>query len=79
MNCMPDPLQTMETTVPDVNILSEFGAILGPKGYSDENDVISPWLTDWRGRFTGSSPALLSPANTQEVAAVIKLAAKHRI
>jgi len=79
MNCMPDPLQTMENTVPDVNILSEFRAILGPKGYSDENDVISPWLTDWRGRFTGSSPALLSPANTQEVAAVIKLATKHRI
>lgn len=79
MNRMPEPKSTMGNTVPDVNILSDFRAILGPKGYSDKNDVIAPWLTDWRGRFTGSSPALLSPANTQEVAAVIKLAAKHRI
>ena len=79
MNCTPEPYQTMENTVPDANILSEFRTILGPKGYSDEGDVISPWLTDWRGRFTGVSPALLSPANTQEVAAVVTLAAKHRI
>lgn len=79
MNCKPMPLQTMEKTVPDVKILSKFRAILGPKGYSDETDVIAPWLTDWRGRFTGAAPALLSPANTQEVAAVVKLAAKHRI
>ena len=79
MNCVTAPSQTMENAVPDVNILSQFRAILGPKGYSDENDVISPWLTDWRGSFTGSSPALLSPANTQEVSAVIKLASKHRI
>lgn len=69
----------MENTVPDVKILSEFRAILGPKGYSDEPDMIAPWLTDWRGRFTGTAPALLSPANTHEVAAVVKLAAQHRI
>jgi FAD/FMN-containing dehydrogenase len=72
-------LRTMENTVPDVKILSEFRAILGPKGYSDEPDVIAPWLTDWRGRFTGTAAALLSPANTHEVAAVVKLAAQHRI
>ena len=79
MNCMQTPQSTMEYTVPDVNILSEFRAILGPKGYSDESDVITPWLTDWRGRFTGASPALLSPASTQEVSDIVKLAAKHRI
>ena len=79
MNCKLGPLRTMEKTVPDVKILSKFRAILGPKGYSDETDVIAPWLTDWRGRFTGAAPALLSPANTHEVAAVVKLAAKHRI
>jgi FAD/FMN-containing dehydrogenase len=69
----------MENTVPDVKILSEFRAILGPKGYTDEVEMIAPWLTDWRGRFTGAAPALLSPANTDEVAAVVRLAAKHRI
>ncbi len=65
--------------MPDVNALSELHAILGPKGYSDDQDVISPWLTDWRGRFTGAAAALLSPATTQEVAAIVRVAAKYRL
>ena len=65
--------------MPDVNALSELRSILGPKGYSDDQDVISPWLTDWRGRFTGAAAALLSPANTEEVAAIVRVAAKYRL
>ncbi|WP_397597653.1 FAD-binding oxidoreductase [Sphingorhabdus sp.] len=65
--------------MPDVNALSELRSILGPKGYSDDQDVISPWLTDWRGRFTGAAAALLSPATTQEVAAIVRIAAKYRL
>ena len=61
----------------DVNALSELRSILGPKGYSDDQDVISPWLTDWRGRFTGAAAALLSPATTEEVAAIVRVAAKY--
>jgi FAD/FMN-containing dehydrogenase len=69
----------MGNTVPDVNALSELRSILGPKGYSDDQDVISPWLTDWRGRFTGAAAALLSPATTEEVAAIVRIAAKYRL
>lgn len=65
--------------MPDVNALSELRSILGPKGYSDDQDVISPWLTDWRGRFTGAAAALLSPTTTQEVAAIVRVAAKYRL
>ncbi len=65
--------------MPDVNALSELRAILGPKGYSDDQDVISPWLTDWRGRFTGAAAALLSPAATEEVVAIVRVAAKYRL
>ena len=69
----------MGKAVPDVNALSELRSILGPKGYSDDQDVISPWLTDWRGRFTGAAAALLSPATTEEVAAIVRVAAKYRL
>lgn len=69
----------MGNTVPDVNALSELRSILGPKGYSDDQDVISPWLTDWRGRFKGAAAALLSPATTQEVTAIVRIAAKYRL
>ncbi|GAA3737658.1 FAD/FMN-containing dehydrogenase [Sphingorhabdus rigui] len=65
--------------MPDVNALSELRSILGPKGYSDDQDVIYPWLTDWRGRFTGAAAALLSPATTQEVAAIVRVAATYRL
>ena len=40
---------------------------------------IEPWLSDWRGRFHGKAQAILSPASTEEVAAVVKLAADHRV
>jgi FAD/FMN-containing dehydrogenase len=53
--------------------------LLGPKGFSTDVSDIAPWLTDWRGRFTGKAAAMLSPANTAEVSAIVKIAAEHRI
>ncbi len=65
--------------MPKLDSLTEMRALLGPKGFSDDSDAMAPWLTDWRGRYTGRAAALVSPANTQEVAAVVGLAAKHRL
>lgn len=59
--------------------LQAFQELLGPKGFSTDPDTLSPWLTDWRGRYTGKAAALLSPGSTQEVAAIVRLAAEHRI
>ncbi|CAH0351956.1 FAD-binding oxidoreductase [Sphingobium sp. CECT 9361] len=56
--------------------LSRFAALLGPKGFTDDADDIAPWLTDWRGRYHGHAVAMLSPANTQEVAACMTLASE---
>ncbi len=44
-----------------------------------EPQDIAPWLTDWRGRYHGASAAVLSPANTHEVAAIVALAAEHGV
>lgn len=52
---------------------------LGVKGVAVSPHDIAPWLTDWRGRFTGAAAAILSPANTDEVAAVVALAAEHGV
>ena len=51
----------------------------GPKVAITDPTDIAPWLTDWRGRWTGASPALLAPGNTAEVAAIVALAAEHRV
>ena len=61
------------------NVVNELRALLGPKGFLDDSDDMAPWLTDWRGRYRGQAMAILAPSTTDEVSAVIKLAAKHRI
>ncbi len=42
-------------------------------------DQMTPHLTDWRGRFTGRALAVIKPANTAEVAAVVTLCARYRV
>jgi FAD/FMN-containing dehydrogenase len=54
--------------------LDPFRDLLGPSGYRDDPEDLAPWLTDWRGRYTGKAAALLSPASTEEVAAIVRLA-----
>ncbi|GAA4780519.1 FAD-binding oxidoreductase [Stakelama sediminis] len=48
-------------------VLEKFGA----KAVTVDPGEVAPWTTDWRGRYHGDAPALLSPANTQEVAAIM--------
>ena len=60
-------------------IIGRFASLLGPKGVVTDPDAIAPWLTDWRGRFHGAASAILQPATTQEVAAVVALAAELRV
>ncbi|RJF90854.1 FAD-binding oxidoreductase [Sphingomonas cavernae] len=64
-------------TAPDPQLLDRLARLLGPKGYTTDREVIAPWLTDWRGRFHGDSVALLSPADSEEVAAVVRLAGEY--
>ena len=63
----------------DTNMLTPLKNLLGPSGYRDDPEELAPWLTDWRGRYTGKAAAMLSPANTAEVAEIVKFAAAHRI
>ena len=59
--------------------LAEAAALLGPRGLTSDPDLMAPWLTDWRGRFTGRARAMASPASTAEVAALVKLCAAHGV
>ena len=45
---------------------------------TDAHDT-APYLTDWRRRYTGAACAVLRPGNTEEVAAIVRLAAMHRV
>ena len=54
-------------------------AQFGPRAAITDPDEIAPWLSDWRGRFHGRSAAILSPVSTQQVAAMVALAARHHV
>lgn len=60
-------------------LIAEAQRALGPKSVLTDPTDIAPWATDWRGRVHGSTPAILAPASTDEVAAIVKLAAEHRV
>lgn len=53
--------------------------MLGERGLTRDPELIEPWLTDWRGRYTGRALALASPASTAEVSALMRLCARFGI
>src|SRR3546814_11251169 len=59
--------------------LEPFRAILGQRGIIEDADDIDPWVHDWRGRYHGQARAILSPVSTEEVAAVVAMAAEKNV
>lgn len=70
MNAITPPLQSF---------LAQASELLGPKGWTTLAGDLEPWLTDWRGRYTGAALGLAAPASTTQVAAFVKLCAAHDI
>jgi FAD/FMN-containing dehydrogenase len=60
-------------TAPSPALLAQLAELLGTRGFTTDADVMQPWLTDWRGKYHGAAAAMLSPANTGEVAAIVAL------
>ena len=72
---MTDTLSTASpasTTLPAA-LLAQLKQVLGPKGWSQDEHELAPHVADWRGRYQGSTPILLKPGNTEEVAACVRL------
>ncbi|GMM59293.1 FAD-binding oxidoreductase [Novosphingobium pituita] len=72
-------VETLAQGADGAAFLEAAAALLGPKGFITDPETVAPWLTDWRGRFTGRALALAAPANTGEVAALVRLCAAHHI
>ena len=60
-------------------LIDQLAQRVGPKGLTVDLGDMAPWLTDWRGRWTGRARAMVSPATTVEVADVVRLAAAARV
>ncbi|MEQ1687156.1 MAG: FAD-binding oxidoreductase [Sphingopyxis sp.] len=62
-------------TTPSPALLAALADLLGPKGYTKDAETMAPWLSDWRGQVHGAAAAMLSPASTPEVQAIVRLCA----
>jgi FAD/FMN-containing dehydrogenase len=59
-------------------VLDRLRAIVGDKGLIADPAEMAPWLSDWRERRKGRALAVVAPASTAEVAAVVRLCAAER-
>ncbi|CAN7225504.1 FAD-binding oxidoreductase [Bosea sp. LjRoot9] len=57
-------------------IVERLAAIVGARHVIGPDGDQEPYLVDWRGRYRGTAEAIVKPASTAEVAAVVKLCAE---
>ncbi|HXQ17205.1 MAG TPA: FAD-binding oxidoreductase [Caulobacteraceae bacterium] len=64
-------------TIPvPADVISRLKAVLGEGGWSQDPDRLAPKLVEWRDRWSGTTPLLVLPRSTAEVAAVVGVCAE---
>jgi FAD/FMN-containing dehydrogenase len=63
----------------DREVLAAIRIVVGPKGWIDGASDIEPYLHDQRGLYVGRTLAVVRPASTEEVAAVVSLCAAAKL
>jgi len=66
-------------TSPSPEALAALKAAAGHGGWTDDPSDIAPWLTEWRNRWQGNTPLMLTPRSTEEVARLVAICAQHRV
>jgi FAD/FMN-containing dehydrogenase len=59
--------------------LDELAAAVGGANVVVDPDVLAAHEVDWTGRFRGVAPAVVRPADVDEVAAVLAICDRHRV
>ena len=67
------------STVNIQNFLSDISEIVGSKYVLNETDAMAEYLEERRGNYAGEADAVVLPANSTEVASVVKLCADRHI
>ena len=61
------------------DFVADLAAVVGARGLITDPADTAPYCEDWRRLYRGHTPAVVRPATTQEVAAVVRLCAARRI
>lgn len=66
-----------------MNDVAEFlmrvAKVMGSSGFTSDDEIIDPWLTDWRGRYHGNVLGMASPTSTQEVSDFVRLCSEFGV
>jgi FAD/FMN-containing dehydrogenase len=62
----------------DPDVLAKLRAIVGERHVLVDPDLTAGYSVDWTGRFRGSASAVVRPASTAEVAAIVRICAAGR-
>lgn len=66
-------------TSPSPEALAALKAAAGPGGWTEDPSDIAPWLTEWRNRWKGNTPLMLTPRSTEDVSRLVTICAAHRV
>ncbi|WGM31019.1 FAD-binding oxidoreductase [Brevundimonas sp. NIBR11] len=64
---------------PSPDALDELKAALGPSSWTQDPFEIAPSLTEWRNRWQGNTPLMLTPGTTAEVARAVEICARRGV
>jgi FAD/FMN-containing dehydrogenase len=67
---------TQPLPAPLASTLERIRSVVGPRGIVTDPGEMASYLSEWRGRFTGRSPAVVRPATTGETAQVVAICAE---
>jgi FAD/FMN-containing dehydrogenase len=69
----------MPDSAPLDDLLPRLRAIVGDRGLLTDPADTAPYCEDWRRLYRGTTPAVVRPASTDEVAAVVRLCAERGV
>src|SRR5258705_13375607 len=61
------------------DLIDKLRSIVGERGLVTDAPGKHPYLTDWRDNYLGAALAVVRPATTEEVAAIVKLCAAEKV
>ncbi len=61
------------------DLVEDLAAVVGARGLITDPADAAPYCEDWRRLYRGRTPAVVRPASTEEVAAVVRLCAARRV
>ena len=57
--------------------LEALKSALPATSWTEDQDIIAPWLTEWREKYFGNTPLMLTPNSTAEVAQCVNICREH--